>query len=279
MDVKEAFQKSPYQVKKHTSYFATYERLFTPYKDKPITFVEVGVLNGGSLFMWRAFWGDNVRIIGVDMNPGAKRWEDEGFEIHIGDQSDPNFWNDFFAQVGEVDILLDDGGHTFEQQIVTYESALPHIKDDGLLVVEDTHTSYMPDFGGPSRRSFVSFAKNVVDGIHYRSGNVAKKNFEEQVVAVSFFESIVAFIVNRSLAEEKASPAVNGGESSGAMDYRHAESFTGSTLNKLTHKYVHLKHLPIVGKILAKTWSKLQILLLWLISKRKTLTMGKHFKY
>ena len=47
------------------------------------------------------------------------------------------FWTDFYKQVGEVDILLDDGGHTYIQQIVTAEYALDNIKDGGVLAVED----------------------------------------------------------------------------------------------------------------------------------------------
>lgn len=143
-----SYKKSPYKSIKHSTYFPVYDRLFAQFAGKEITFVEVGVLNGGSLFMWRDFFGPKARIIGIDLNPDAKRWERDGFEIHIGSQSDPDFWNTVFAEIGEVDILLDDGGHTFEQQIVTVESALPHIKDGGLLVVEDTHTSYMKEFGG-----------------------------------------------------------------------------------------------------------------------------------
>ena len=59
--------------------------------------------------MWRKFFGDQARIIGIELNPVAKRFEKDGFEIHIGNQSDENFWKDFFQKVGEVDIVLDDG--------------------------------------------------------------------------------------------------------------------------------------------------------------------------
>ena len=75
---------------------------------KEITFVEIGVLNGGPLFMWRGFFWPKARIIGVELNPGAKRWESEGFEIFCGSQSDEVFWSDFVEQVGRVDIVLDD---------------------------------------------------------------------------------------------------------------------------------------------------------------------------
>ena len=39
------------------------------------------------------FVGADARIIGIDMNPAAVKWRQEGFEIFIGSQSDPNFWD------------------------------------------------------------------------------------------------------------------------------------------------------------------------------------------
>jgi len=58
--------------------------------------VEIGVANGGSLFMWRSFFGKKARIIGIDFNPTAKKWEKYGFEIFIGNQAHSIFWNFFF---------------------------------------------------------------------------------------------------------------------------------------------------------------------------------------
>lgn len=143
----QAYINSPYRSVKHSTYFAVYDELFTPFKGKPITFVEIGVLGGGSLFMWRDFFGSNARIIGIDLNPEALRWKDEGFEIFIGNQKDASFWDEFSSMIPSIDILLDDGGHTYEQQIITVERGLDLINDGGLLVVEDTHTSYMGGFG------------------------------------------------------------------------------------------------------------------------------------
>ena len=131
----QAYVKSPYRSVKHSTYFEIYDDLFKKYRGKNITFVEIGVLGGGSLFMWREFFGPEARIIGVDLNPNAKKWEEEGFEIFIGSQSDETFWKNFRETVGMVDVVLDDGGHTYEQQIVTTEMLLGNIKDCGLLVV------------------------------------------------------------------------------------------------------------------------------------------------
>ena len=80
-----AFIKSPYKSIKHTTYFDVYDELLSKYRNKKITFVEIGVLSGGSLFMWRKFFGRKARIIGIDLNPVAKKWTKHGFEIYIGD--------------------------------------------------------------------------------------------------------------------------------------------------------------------------------------------------
>ena len=138
------------------TYFQTYEEIFNKYVGKEITFVEVGVLHGGSLFMWREYFGEKARIIGIDLHPKAKELEKHGFEIHIGSQSDVNFWKNFFNKIGKIDILLDDGGHGNIQQIVTLSEAINNTNDDGTIVIEDIHTSYMKKFGNPSKYSLIS---------------------------------------------------------------------------------------------------------------------------
>lgn len=236
-----SYSESKYLSIKHDSYFLAYEELLEKYIGKPITFVEVGVLNGGSLFMWRDYFGADARIIGVDLNPLAKKWEKDGFEIFIGNQADRKFWDDFFHQVGPVDILLDDGGHTNPQQIVTTVVALDHINDGGLLIVEDVHTSYFKDFGNPSKYSFISFAKRVIDSVNSRfpAVKVVKNDFGKRVFSVSFYESIVAFKVDSAKCFESRLTS-NNGESSGAMDFRNQ----GSARGFLSKKFGFLKKLP-----------------------------------
>ena len=71
-NLKKLFLQSPYFSTKYSSYFDTYDKIFSKFINKKITFVEVGVLNGGSLFMWRKYFGKKARIIGVDNNQSAK---------------------------------------------------------------------------------------------------------------------------------------------------------------------------------------------------------------
>jgi hypothetical protein len=225
LDIYKAYKKSPYLSFKHSAYFQIYEELLSKYRGKNITFVEVGVLNGGSLFMWRDYFGPQARIIGLDFNPLAKRWEKDGFEIHIGSQSNPEFWDTFYKSVGMIDILLDDGGHTNEQQIVTTYHSIPFIKDGGMLIVEDVHASYHKDFGNPSRYSFINYAKLFVDDVNARfpGVDIKKSLFKEAVYSVSFYDSIVSFSIDRTKCFI-SSWTSNNGKSLEAEDYRHHDS-------------------------------------------------------
>jgi hypothetical protein len=104
----QAYRSSPHPSFKVSNYFPIYVELFGHLVDQPCTFVETGILNGGSLFMWRSWLGPQARIIGVDLNPAAKQWEKHGFEIYIGDQGDPKFWQENFNGIGHFDAFLDE---------------------------------------------------------------------------------------------------------------------------------------------------------------------------
>ena len=225
LEIFKAFERSEQPCYKHTTYFDTYEHLFSRYRGQAITFVEIGILDGGSLFMWREYFGPKARIIGVDLNPEAKKWEQHGFEIFTGSQSNPEFWHSFISEIGSIDIVLDDGGHTYQQQIVTAECLLDSISDGGLLVVEDCHTSYMPGFGDHAR-SFINYAKTWVDRINSRFGKfyAAKAQGDRRVWSIEFYESIVAFRVNRKSSMALSAPIRNKNPETGAKDYRHEDA-------------------------------------------------------
>jgi hypothetical protein len=249
----EIYSRTPYLSIKYDSYFQVYEQVFSQYVDKEITFVEVGIYNGGSLFMWREYFGPRARIIGIDLNPAARQWESHGFEIFIGSQSDPEFWRDFYAKVGRVDVLLDDGGHTNRQQIITVHESLPHIKDGGVLLVEDVHASYMREFGNPSGYSFINFAKHLVDGVNSRAGSVAKarNDYAQRVYAVSFYESIVVLHVDSTRCFPGKFTS-NGGISADREDFRLQGSPAGAVQGfraRLRQRVGVLRRLPLVESV------------------------------
>ena len=214
-----AFIKSPYKSIKHSSYFEVYDELFSKYRNKEITFVEIGVLNGGSLFMWRNFFGSRAKIIGIDLNPVEKKWAKHGFNIFIGDQSNPKFWKKLKKKIGRIDIILDDGGHRYIDQITTIECMLEKVNDNGIIVVEDSHSSYIDGFGDQNY-SFINYIKKKIDKINYRSHRIDKKDPETKVWSLKIFESIVAIQVKNKKKLTKSFPIKNKGIDDKAKDFR-----------------------------------------------------------
>ena len=192
------FIKSKNYSLKWQKYFDVYDAIFKKFRKKKIIFVEVGVLNGGSLEIWKKYFHPKSRIIGIDLNPKCKRFKKKGIEIFIGDQSDENFWKKFYKKVGKIDILLDDGGHTNKQQIITTVKSIPNMNDGGVLIIEDTHTSYMKDFGNPNKYSFINFTKKLVDDINYKFKGLGNFKFtlNDYIYSIQYFESFVVFHIN-----------------------------------------------------------------------------------
>jgi hypothetical protein len=102
--------------------------------------------------MWKDYFGDKAVIFGIDIDPRCKQFEEENIKIFIGSQSDRNFLRDIKKTIPKIDVLIDDGGHTMNQQIVSYEELFDHIKEDGVYLCEDLHTSYWRSFGGGHKR-------------------------------------------------------------------------------------------------------------------------------
>ncbi len=234
------FNESQHYSLKYKNYFPIYEKLFDKYRDKKITFVEIGVLSGGSLKMWKKYFGERSRIIGIDLNPKAKNFENDEIEIFIGSQSDESFWENFFKKVGKVDIILDDGGHTNFQQIMTTCCSVPNINDDGLLVVEDVFHSYGVSYGArgffnPSKYSFINFCKKTIDDINYRFPETKKFNFSlnKYIHSVEIFESIVAFKISESLCKIENEVLYNKGKNFELKDYAHIHDPNTPGSNKL----------------------------------------------
>lgn len=226
----EAWGTSPQPSIKTTSYFPVYANLFSHLRNKKCTFIETGVLEGGSLFMWKKWLGPDARVIGIDLNPEAKKWESFGFEIFIGDQACPNFWNTTFSKIGQFDAFLDDGGHQSFQQVVSLQQAIHHSTGDCVIAVEDTYTSFMNDFQSHRDRSFLEYSKDATDLLVGRSFQMYPGRFPEsvnltevlrfqKVFNISFFNGIVAFHIAPDLCFD--AEIVRNKKSSSTKDFRY----------------------------------------------------------
>lgn len=175
-------------------YFEIYDNFFSKYRNTEVVLLEIGVENGGSLQMWKEYFGPKAKIIGVDINPNCKNYEEEQIEIYIGSQDDKNFWKNFKNKIPKLDIIIDDGGHTMIQQIITYEEMFSHIKDNGVYLCEDLHTSYWKEYDGKykDKNTFIEYSKNFIDYIHsWYSDDIGEKYETKNIFGIHYYDSIL----------------------------------------------------------------------------------------
>ncbi len=152
-------------IHKFLHYFEIYDRHFSRFIGKDVAVLEIGVSKGGSLELWRHYFGCKSKIYGSDIDPKCKKLESEQIEIFIGDAEDREFLRSLKEKIPRIDIVIDDGGHYMNQQIVAFEELYPFISPDGVYLCEDVMTSYMEAYGGGYRRknSFIEYSKNLID--------------------------------------------------------------------------------------------------------------------
>ena len=177
-------------------YFEIYDKHFSRFRGKEIVLLEIGLYQGGSLQMWKSYFGPKVKIYGIDVDPRCKNLEEEGISIFIGSQSDRNFLREIVKVIPKIDILIDDGGHTMKQQIVSFEELFNHIKQDGVYLCEDCHTSYWWEWGGGYKRrgTFIEYSKNWIDYInayHSKTYRLKINDFTLNVKSLHYYDSIV----------------------------------------------------------------------------------------
>ena len=146
---------------KWTHYFDIYHRHLAPFRGRPVTVVEVGVYSGGSLDMWCNYFGPEAIIHGVDIAPQCRAYAGGQVRISIGDQADPAFWREFKNSTQSIDVLIDDGGHAPDQQIVTLKEMLPHLSPGGVYICEDVHGV---------GNEFSAFVSGFIDALNSKKG-------------------------------------------------------------------------------------------------------------
>ena len=61
------------QISKWTQYIPLYHRHFSKFRGKDINIMEIGLAAGGSLQLWRKYFGPKAKIYGIDIHQDKKR--------------------------------------------------------------------------------------------------------------------------------------------------------------------------------------------------------------
>src|SRR4051812_29603240 len=193
-------------------YFEVYHRHFERFRGRRPVVIEIGVWHGGSLQMWKEYFGRGARIVGVDIDERCRAFAEDSVDVVIGDQADRALHAELRRRYPHVDIVIDDGGHQMRQQIVTFEELFPHVQPHGVYLCEDLHTSYVSSYGGGYRKggTFVERAKALVDSLHgFYEGKpqiapeLRPDDFTRSAHGIHFYDSVVV-IEKRPMSPPKS---------------------------------------------------------------------------
>ena len=175
-------------------YFDVYHKNFKNFIGKNMTFLEIGVQSGGTIKMWRSYFGSLSTYYGVDISSYANLLFNCPPHVNIiqGDQQSRDFWKAFKAKSPLFDIILDDGGHMMQQQIITFQELWDHLKPGGIYLVEDTATSYDARYGGGlhSPASWVEYSKNLIDEINGDYSGKGPGHFTRNLLSISSYDQM-----------------------------------------------------------------------------------------
>lgn len=116
-----------------------------------VVVVEVGILRGSGVAIWSDLFPGG-RIIGLDLDLGNIRenlpnlqalgaFKHDNLELHEFDQlADNAELLDSILGGDKITVLIDDGMHSHEAILTTLRSALPHLADDFVVLIEDNAT-------------------------------------------------------------------------------------------------------------------------------------------
>jgi cephalosporin hydroxylase len=209
---------------KWTSYLPIYDRVLSNFQKASIDLLEIGIQNGGSLELWGKYFPSANNIIGCDIDENCRKLEfnDQRITVVVGSITEDATFSEIKRIQEEFDIIIDDGSHLSEDVILTFLKLFPLVKDDGIYIVEDLHTSYWKGYGGKlnGQHTSIEFFKRLVDVVnfeHWESQKSASQYLQgalpasmkmpaEELLAqihhISFYNSIC--VIERKSSEKNA---------------------------------------------------------------------------
>lgn len=193
------------------NYTAIYAKYFDQIKNDPIKFLEIGIYQGNSVKLWENYF-KNADLHFFDITFGAVQYFSKRSSYYLVNQENPEDLLSFIRLFGgDFDVIIDDGGHTMQQQIVSFQTLFPFVKSGGIYVIEDLHTSYWSHFGGGGHENTtIAFLKNLVDDVNFVGNSTTKARhihldpafeqtlniYQRDIESIHFYDS-VAIILKR----------------------------------------------------------------------------------
>lgn len=198
------------------NYTEVYAQYFASLRHKPVKFLEIGIFEGSSVKMWEEYF-DNAELHFIDINFSQIKYFSNRSHYHLADQANTaDLLKVMSVTKGDFDIIVDDGGHTMWQQLVSFKTLFPYLKSGGMYIIEDLHTSYWKAYGGGGSLehpvsgpgTFVNFLKDLIDEVNFvgaRTGMAGHHNiplsiqseltdYRNQIYTMHFYDSLCVII-------------------------------------------------------------------------------------
>jgi 23S rRNA U2552 (ribose-2'-O)-methylase RlmE/FtsJ len=186
------------KVRKWLHYIEIYDAVFEEIKlskSDGIRFLEIGVADGGSLQIWKKYFGPTASIIGIDIDPLCSALPEVGPLVRIGSQTDAKFLHSVVLELGGLDVVLDDGSHVGQDQLETFVTLWPLLESGGFYIVEDLHASYWSEFNPDPTASFLQHSVALIESMYLSYTQAQKSRIIDAVgstiSSIQFFDSII----------------------------------------------------------------------------------------
>jgi hypothetical protein len=199
-------------------YALHYQKHFETYRFKKNNLLEIGVggysnpnIGGNSLRMWKEYF-PNGNIYSIDIYDKSEL-EENRIKIFKGSQSDESLLLDIVAKAGSFDIIIDDGSHINKDVIDSFTTLFPHLKDNGIYVIEDVQTSYWPPFGGGFQKenTIMNFCKRLTDCLNHKEFLIKDYDpnyFDKHITSIHFYHNLI--FIYKGNNNEKSNLIENG---------------------------------------------------------------------
>lgn len=190
-----------FKVNKWEHYLPIYETYFSKFRSEKVRILEIGVSGGGSLNVWRRYFGEEAIIFGIDIDDRCAALDGLDGKVRIGSQADQKFLKAVIDEMGGVDILIDDGSHNMNDIKTSLEFIYPSLSEGGIYLIEDLHTAYWAKYQGGFRRknNFFNYVSELVEDIHssYHQISGQHPQISQALTGIHIYDSVVVLEKNK----------------------------------------------------------------------------------
>jgi hypothetical protein len=149
-----------------------YEEILNPIAERDVRLLELGVYRGGSLLMWKDFFGQG-KVVGLDCDPLEVFSDEPRIHVYKGLQQDFELLDRIRAETAPegFDVIIDDASHVAEYTRPSFWHLFrKHLKPGGWYCIEDWGTGYWESWpdgrhytGSNHTDGMVGFVKELID--------------------------------------------------------------------------------------------------------------------